>query len=230
MRAPSPLHSLPDFMAGFQPHSFRHGPLDLEILAAPSLDALIPDDADADRLPFWAVRWSGAPALARYLADRNLGAGQPVLELGCGVGLTGLAAAKLGARVTQTDLFPEALRAARENARRNGVAGIRHVAADWRHWPLRGRWPLILGSDVMYERSCHPALLQVLERSLTPGGTVLLTDPGRPMSLAFLAETERAGWSVRMDEAAPKPGTSDECVWIYTLRRETGAEDQTSSR
>lgn len=229
MHASSPPYPLPDFMAGFQPYPFRHGALDLEILAAPSLDALIPDDVDADRLPFWAVLWSGAPVLARYVADRYLCSGQTVLELGCGVGLTGLAAAALGARVTQTDLFPEALRAARENAWRNGVIGIQYVAADWHHWPLRGRWPLILGSDVLYERSCHGALLQVLDAALTPGGTVLLTDPGRPMSLAFLAQAERAGWSVQMDEGTPKPGAADEGVWIYRLRRETAAVDVTSS-
>lgn len=201
------------------PYRFVHGTLELEILAAPSLDALIADDADPDRIPFWAVLWSGAPALARYLADHDLCRGQEMLELGCGLGLTGIAAAVLGARVMQTDLFPEAVHTARENARRNGVRGIRYLAADWRAWPLRRRWPLILGSDVLYERSVHDALLQVLERSLASCGKVLLADPGRTMSLQFLAHAEAAGWDVGLDEAAPGTEMETEPVWIYTLRR-----------
>jgi methylase of polypeptide subunit release factors len=64
--------------------------------------------------------------------------GERVLELGCGSGLLSIAAAQLGAsRVVATDLDPQALQAARENAIRNGVghsieirAGIWYEALD----------------------------------------------------------------------------------------------------
>ena len=53
-------------------------------------------------------------------------AGRSVLDYGCGSGILGIAALKLGAaRVVAVDLDPQALIATRDNARRNGVeAGI----------------------------------------------------------------------------------------------------------
>ncbi len=198
-------------------YRFLLGARTLEVRAASSLEPLLAE-ADPDRIPFWAMLWPSAPALARHLADGALGAGRRVLELGCGVGLSGIAAAALGARVTQTDRFPEAVLAARGNARRNGVRGLRCAAADWRAWPFISRWPLIVGSDILYERSAHGALRGVLERSLEPGGTVLLTDPCRPMSLAFLVAMERSGWSVDLQEL-PRDETG-EVVWLISLRRD----------
>jgi ribosomal protein L11 methyltransferase len=49
--------------------------------------------------------------------------GRSVIDYGCGSGILGIAALKLGAaRVTAVDLDPQALLATRENARRNAVA------------------------------------------------------------------------------------------------------------
>lgn len=178
--------------------TFNHNGVTLEIEAAPSLERLVTDSTDPDRIPYWAVLWDAAPALARWIIEEDGWADVRVLELGCGVGLVGLCAAALGARVTQTDLFPEAAAAARANARRNGFMGIRHVVADWRHWPLKESWPVVLGSDLAYERAAHAPLLAVLERTVAPGGVALIADPGRPMSLDFFALAERAGWGVEV--------------------------------
>src|SRR3972149_5827348 len=49
-------------------------------------------------------------------------AGERVLELGCGAGLATVLAAKAGCRVVATDVVPEAVECARENAILNGVA------------------------------------------------------------------------------------------------------------
>lgn len=175
---------------------FRHGSISLEIAAAPDLDALVTEDTDPERIPYWAVLWPSAPVLARWLLDRQAWSGVHVLELGCGAGLVGLSLAAAGARVLQTDLFPEAAALARRNAHLNGIAGAGHAAADWRHWPFRRSWPVIVGSDLLYERYSHASLLRVLDLSLAPGGVVYLADPGRPMSTAFPALAEAAGWTV----------------------------------
>jgi ribosomal protein L11 methyltransferase len=64
------------------------------------------------------------------LADRT------VIDYGCGSGILGLAALKLGARsVTAVDLDPQALLATRDNALRNGVASqltVRGIDANLR--------------------------------------------------------------------------------------------------
>ena len=47
--------------------------------------------------------------------------GERVLEIGAGLGLAAVLAARAGARVVATDVVPEAVEATRANARRNGV-------------------------------------------------------------------------------------------------------------
>jgi len=205
---------LPDTLT---PYSFLCDPVCLEIMATPDLELLLTDDLDLERPPYWSFLWSGAPALARWLIARGGWEETPVLELGCGTGLAGLAAAALGARVTQTDYFSEAVALARLNAWRNGLRGVRHAAADWRAWPFEARWPLVLGSDVTYERSVHGALLQAVDHAVAPGGVACFSDPGRPMSLDFFTQAETAGWRVTIEDA---PGAPDEPpVYIYMLQR-----------
>ncbi len=66
------------------------------------------------------------------LALVEFGDDEKVLDLGCGYGVVGIWAAKrLGAdRVVMVDIDPKAVAVARENAGRNGVAGIRIVQSD----------------------------------------------------------------------------------------------------
>lgn len=76
---------------------------------------------------------SGADAGTRAMVSCvPLEPGQRLLDLGCGAGLVGIAAARrLGAEnVWLTDVDPQAVRCARENAARNGVPGVRIVCGD----------------------------------------------------------------------------------------------------
>ena len=62
----------------------------------------------------------------------ELESGQKLLDLGCGAGLVGIAAAKLlgGDNVWMTDVDPAAVRCAAENARRNGVENVHLCCGD----------------------------------------------------------------------------------------------------
>ena len=64
-----------------------------------------------------------APKKGSLFFCRNLAVvpGERVLEIGAGLGLAAVLAAKAGARVVATAVVPEAVEAARANARRNGV-------------------------------------------------------------------------------------------------------------
>jgi len=64
-----------------------------------------------------------APKKGSLFFCRNLTvvAGERMLEIGAGLGLAAVLAAKAGARVVATDVVPEAVEAVRANARRNGV-------------------------------------------------------------------------------------------------------------
>ena len=143
--------------------------------------------------PYWAVLWRSGVALARELAGVPL-RGQRVLELGCGLALPSLAAARAGAVVLATDIEDEALELVARNAIANGVQ-VETMRSDWSSPDeLVGRAPfdLVLASDVLYERHSVAPLLSLLPRLATDAW---LADPGRPAAAAFL-EQARCRWRV----------------------------------
>ena len=98
------------------------GPWRFEIFLPQSSDALIDDDEFAvdERLPYWAEIWPASIALVERLAAEQ-GAGRRLLELGCGVGLGAIAAARAGFAVTAVDYYDAALQFTQFNARHNGI-------------------------------------------------------------------------------------------------------------
>ena len=143
--------------------------------------------------PYWAVMWRSGVALARELAGVPL-RGQRVLELGCGLALPSLAAARAGAVVLATDIEEEALELVARNARANGVQ-VEAVRSDWSspdELVRRAPFDLVLASDVLYERHSVAPLLSLLPR-LAPEAR--LADPGRPAAAAFLEQAHRR-WRV----------------------------------
>jgi predicted nicotinamide N-methyase len=167
--------------------------LGLRLLRPREADALISEDAFAqdEFLPYWAELWPSAIELAQALPDVS---GLRVVELGCGLGLPSLAAAKAGASVLATDWSADAVALLQTNAARNGIE-LEAEVIDWRraeHLLERAPFDLVLAADVLYERRYVELLLELLPRL---GDTVLLAEPGRPFASAFL---ERAAetWDV----------------------------------
>jgi predicted nicotinamide N-methyase len=188
---------------------------ELVILRPRDSEALIDEAAfeHEEFLPYWAELWPSALALARAVAARSLG-GQRVLELGCGLGLPSLVAALGGARVLATDWSPDAIDLLHENARRTG-ATLETALHAWDDpaLPARGRWDLVLASDVLYERRNVDLLLGLLPRVVDTRGELLLADPGRPPAKRFL-EAAALDWEIAVTTDAQLPQVS-----LYRLRR-----------
>ena len=86
-----------------------------------------------DLCPMFGALWPVARALAWRVDEVGSGlAGRRVLELGCGLGLPSLVAARHGALVVATDQHPDAGPLLGRTAATNGVAGLRYVSFDWR--------------------------------------------------------------------------------------------------
>lgn len=163
---------------------------ELAVLRPRDSEALLDEHAfEADEfLPYWAELWPSGVALAKAIAPRAL-KGARVLELGCGLGLPSIAAARAGGRVLAVDWSPAAIDLLARNAARNGVAVEGAVVSWTAPAALLARAPfdLVLAADVLYERRNVVLLAELLPRL---GGEVLLADPGRPALEGFL---ERVG-------------------------------------
>jgi predicted nicotinamide N-methyase len=158
---------------------------ELQILQ-PEEAAELPDDGPvewAPVAPYWAVLWRSGVALARELEGEELG-GLRVVELGCGLAVPSIAAARAGASVLATDVYPEALVLAKRNARGNGVR-IETTTFDWKAPGNLAPFDLVLAADVLYEGPAVAALLDLLPR-LAP--EAWLADPGRPAAGVFLEQ------------------------------------------
>jgi predicted nicotinamide N-methyase len=158
--------------------------------------ALLRDD-EIPEPPYWAHRWIGAAAVARYLAEPTIDlAGRAVLDLGCGVGLTGLVAAARGADVWFADRAPAALEFVAASLERNALPG-HPVALDFvRDRPAR-RFDLVIGAEIVYEPAAYAPLAEFLDAAVAPGGELLLTDAFRSDATTFFATLERRGFRGR---------------------------------
>jgi predicted nicotinamide N-methyase len=158
----------------------------------PAESSELPDDGAiewAPLVPYWSVLWRSGVALARELDGRSLD-GMRVVELGCGLALPSIVAARAGATVLATDAFPEALALAERNADANRVR-IETALADWtepRELIERAPFDLVLGADILYERYSVGALLSLLPQ-LAP--ETLIADPGRAAASALVEQASR---------------------------------------
>jgi predicted nicotinamide N-methyase len=154
-------------------------------------EALRHDEGGAGRpIPYWARLWPSGIALAAALAADPPAAGSRVLELGCGLALPSIVAARAGAAVLATDGLTDAVAFAAHGMALNGVAGdVAH--ADWTEHgdalAARGPFDLVLAADVLYTRANVERALRLLPRLVAPGGTIRLADPGRAGARDFLA-------------------------------------------
>jgi predicted nicotinamide N-methyase len=149
--------------------------------------------------PYWAAIWSAAPALAECVARKRWPPDASALELGCGVGLAGLAALAAGISVTFSDYIPLAVSLAVENAHRNGFTTATGLHLDWTDPPTLKPFPLVLASDVLYEKQLHANLLTTLDVVLSTDGECWIGDPLRSSATDFARLARQRGYDVTID-------------------------------
>lgn len=182
-----------------------------------------------DYMPYWAYLWPGARLLAEIVAREpwpGCGHGQLppcALEIGCGVGLAGLVAMRRGLRVHFTDYDLAPLRFVERSIRENcfdpalSTTGV----LDWREPPDLA-FPIILGSDVLYERRLVPLVANLLGALLEPGGQALIACPGRSSAERFPDAITSLDLTCR---AEPVTSAADDHQFIsgilYRIRRKS---------
>jgi predicted nicotinamide N-methyase len=173
-----------------------------------------------ERLPYWADVWPSSIILAEKLLELD-GEGKTALELGCGVGLSTLAATAAGFDVLSTDYYEDALDVTRANVFRNLGKTARTRLVDWRHLPSNlGRFDLVFASDVLYEKEYAALLPVILDGAIAPGGMALIADPGRVAAPIFVDGCAAIGLVIRSKETKPfEAGEIKQRIDIYSIER-----------
>jgi predicted nicotinamide N-methyase len=173
-------------------------------------------------VPYWAQLWPSARMLAKVVVrERWEDYPQPVhvLEVGCGLGLAGIACLARGLRVTFSDVDETAIAFAAANARLNGFAGFGTLPLDFRCPPGDAKYPVVIGSDLMYEERLVDPLVGLLRAVLAPGGVCLIADPDRTPAREFRWKLAEAGFAVTSEPVrAGEPGGNRVKGTLYRIR------------
>jgi predicted nicotinamide N-methyase len=159
--------------------------------------------------PLFGQVWPSARELAAVVARRPVRADEAILEIGCGLALASLVCHRRGARVTASDCHPLAGEFLRRNVRLNGLAPLPYRHGDWgapqtveldaqcAQGPrVMGRFDLIMGSDVLYERDEAGILPAFIGRHAAAVGEVLIVDPNRGNRAHFQRHMAELGYTV----------------------------------
>src|SRR3954452_18605349 len=163
-------------------------------------------------VPYWARPWPSGVGLAGALHDDPPRPRTKVLELGWGLALPSVVAARAGADVLATDGSTDAVAFAAHVLALNEVeAEVAHV--DWStHGDAlvaRGPFDVVLAADVLYTKANVDAALSLFPRLVAPGGELRIADPSRAGAARFLSHFDHH----------TKPG---EDVSLHTVRFDGG--------
>jgi predicted nicotinamide N-methyase len=169
------------------------------------------------------VVWNAGALLAEHMATRlgpSFFGGKRVLELGCGTGLPGIVAARLGAsKLVLTDGTKEVIARAELNAAANlkGMpVAVSSMQLNWGEVTGKelGTFDVLLASDVLYQAAGWRPFAQTAGELLAPNGVVLVAEAGHQTSPAddtlrgFRVVAEGCGLACEDPETLAQQGES----------------------
>jgi predicted nicotinamide N-methyase len=170
------------------------------------------EGAAARPVPYWARLWPSGEVLAAALAAAPPGPGTRVLELGCGLGLPSIVAARGGADVLATDASTDAVAFAAHCLALNELEAT-VACADWTkdgdQLVERGPFDRVLAADVLYTNANADEAMRLMPRLVEPNGEVWLADPDRAGGRRFLAGARKSFYVQTREEGH---------VRLHTLR------------
>ncbi len=154
--------------------------------------------------PLFGQIWPAARLLADLMQTWDL-ASHRVLEVGCGLGLASLVIHRRAGEITASDCHPLVETFIEANLALNGLPAMRYATGNWeRSNPKLGKFDLIVGSDVLYQRD-HPAqLADFLQSHAAEESEVLIVDPNRGNRAAFNRGMADHGFELRYEPNTPK--------------------------
>lgn len=155
--------------------------------------------------PLFGQVWPSAQVLALAM-DSHAIVGKRILEIGAGLALASLVIHRRGGDVTVTDWHPLTEDFLQQNLLANGLAPLPYQAGNWALDDADGasglgRFDLIIGSDVLYERQQPAQLARFIDQHASSGAEVIIVDPDRSNRSAFCREMATLGYGLTMTAA-----------------------------
>jgi len=179
------------------------------------------EDVLDERIPYWAELWPAAIGLSQHLIKSDvIKPGVKVTEIGCGLGLPGIIAGKLGADVTLTDYLAEALNFTKQNWELNNTQIAKFMQMDWRQPAPTLAADVVLASDVTYEKRFFEFLPNAFRMLCKPGGKILVSDPSREAAKTFFDSIEKEGFRNQQFtyQVQPLMGGKEITVHVFQLQ------------
>jgi len=209
-----------NFPLQLQKIEFHNGVVELFVPEATAVKEAYQKEKIA--FPFWSQVWPAAKALTQFLLTNSFYTeNKSVLEIGAGLGLPSLVAARNATAVLCTDSSTEAVQVVAQSATYCALTNFTTAVLDWHHLPQDLVADVLLLSDINYEPDAFPALRKMLDHFLEKGTTVLLSTPQRLMAKAFVLAL--LPHCIKQEELLVKDGNENVIVTVMVLRTENKA-------
>ena len=154
--------------------------------------------------PFWAKLWPSTIALLDVLkAHPHLTQNKHVLEIGAGIGLPSLMMADIARSVQISDYDMEAVALIQKNIEHLQLQNAEALQLDWNAIPENMQPDVVLLSDVNYDPTQFNVLINLIDKFLNQGSTIILSTPQRIMASPFVQKLEasiKARYEAMVDE------------------------------
>lgn len=145
--------------------------------------------------PLFGVVWPSSIVLTNFMRSYDF-SGKRILEIGCGIGLASLFLNHNHADISATDIHPEAEEFLVKNTNLNNGKEIPFERASWDDLNTSlGKFDLIIGSDLLYEKENISSLAKFINRHTKACAHVVIVDPGRGNHAKFSKKMITLGYT-----------------------------------
>lgn len=169
--------------------------------------------------PLFGQIWPSSRVLATLMCDFEI-KNKRILEVGCGIGLASLILNHRLADITATDYHPEVENFLHRNSLLNNDKDIPFIRTGWNdHQDSLGKFDLIIGSDLLYERDNAQMLSSFINEHANKHCEIIIIDPGRGHQGKFTKKMIELGYSYSFT-SVNKPTENDNSKFkIHSLKR-----------
>ena len=178
------------------------------------------EDLSDERIPYWGELWPSAMAMAEFIFENPaLIKGKKIIEIGCGLGLPGIAAGICGGYVTQTDYMSASVKFATFNWALNLESKPESKKLDWRKPGKTTSFDVLLASDVAYENRSFKPVISAMKSLTRKDGLIILSEPNRSFARSFINELESKEFKTERHEKKIIKDKINYRVSIYVIQR-----------